>query len=397
MQAKPRMDAADLTASHDECRLCGAGAVHLFHARDRVPVHQNLLMDDPASARGVERGRLELVVCPACGFVFNRAFDARKLSYGQRYENTQDRSPAFAAHMDELAARIASDLPHGARVVEIGCGKGSFLRRVVGAIPEGRGIGFDRSYVGPDEDLGGRLRFERAFFDERTQIGPVDAVVCRHVIEHVEFPMEMLRSLHRALMGSPGAIVYFETPSVEWILRNRVIWDLFYEHCSYFTPASLAYGFARAGFAVRDVRAVFSGQYAWLTAAPGPPQPARADAGDMTGLTAAFAAEYGMLVEHWRQRIKALADDGKVAVWGAGAKGVTLADLVDADGALLDCLIDLNPAKQGRFAPGTGHPIVDPHAAVRRGVRVAVLMNPNYMEENAALIAHEGLPLELVA
>jgi SAM-dependent methyltransferase len=389
--------AAEVTVSPGECPLCGAGTVALFLVRSAVPVHQNLLMDDPESARAVRRGSLELVVCRACGFIFNRAFEAEKLSYGDRYENSQDCSPAFSAHMDALAAQLAADLPRGARVVELGCGKGSFLRRLVAAIPDGRGIGFDPSYVGPDEDLGGRVRFERAFFDERTRVGDVDAVVCRHVIEHVPAPMEMLRSLHRALADSPGALVCFETPSVEWILRNRVIWDFFYEHCSYFSPGSLRYAFSCAGFDVRDVRGVFAGQHMWLRASRGARQAGGPDAGDTAALAAAFAADYDALVERWRRRVETLASDGRVAAWGAGAKGVTLAYLVVAVRALLDCIIDLNPAKQGRFAPGTGHPIVDPRTAAVRGVRIAVLMNPNYMDENAALIARERLPLELVA
>ena len=89
--------------------------------------------------------------------------------------------------------------------------------------------------------------------------------------------------------------------------------------------------------------------------------------------------------------------NGKVAAWGAGAKGVTFANLADPQCDLLDCLIDLNPAKQGRFVPGTGHPIVDPASAAARGVRAALLMNPNYEHENARLVAAGGLPIELIA
>jgi len=88
---------------------------------------------------------------------------------------------------------------------------------------------------------------------------------------------------------------------------------------------------------------------------------------------------------------------GKVAVWGAGAKGVTFVNLFDPDGGLLDSVIDLNPRKQGHYVPGTGHPIVDHKEAGARGVRTAILMNPNYRAENIGLLAQAGLDMELVA
>ena len=46
--------------------------------------------------------------------------------------------------------------------------------------------------------------------------------------------------------------------------------------------------------------------------------------------------------------------------------------------------------------PGTGHPIVAPTNLPGRGVRNAVLMNPNYREENLKLLAEAGIELNLI-
>ncbi len=48
--------------------------------------------------------------------------------------------------------------------------------------------------------------------------------------------------------------------------------------------------------------------------------------------------------------------------------------------------MDINPAKHGKFVPGTGHPIVAPGALAARGVRNVVPMNPAYRAEIAALL-----------
>jgi hypothetical protein len=209
------------------------------------------------------------------------------------------------------------------------------------------------------------------------------------VIEHVADPLALLRAVRAALARSPRARVAFETPYVGWSLSNVVPWDFFYEHCSLFSAGSLADAFARAGFAGAKVRPVFSGQYLWLEARPGEGE-TRPNPGDICDLTARYArAEPGRLAA-WRERLAGLAAHGPVALWGAGAKGVTLAGLADPDCATIDCIIDINPAKQRKFVPGTGHPIVAPEALAARGVRHVVPMNPAYRAEIATMLAGTG-------
>jgi hypothetical protein len=64
---------------------------------------------------------------------------------------------------------------------------------------------------------------------------------------------------------------------------------------------------------------------------------------------------------------------------------------------LIDCVIDVNPRKQGCFIPGTGHPIVAPADLRDRDIRTAVLMNPNYRGENESLLHGLGLEVTLIA
>jgi len=141
---------------------------------------------------------------------------------------------------------------------------------------------------------------------------------------------------------------------------------------------------------------VFGGQYLWLEAGLAGDMPVVADAGDIPLLAQQFAAEEVRLAEAWRARIGALRQQGKVAIWGAGAKGATLAYLVDSQREIVDCLIDVNPKKQGKYVAGTGHPIVGVDALAGRGVKTAVVMNPNYRVEIEDLLAARGISIELV-
>jgi len=382
-----------------QCPVCENSQLTPFLQRSRVPVHQNLVVTSQGAARSVTRGELDLVACEDCGFVFNRAFDLAQLAYGEDYDNTQSCSAYFNSYLDGLVNDLVQRQGiRNSTIVEVGCGKGQFLRKMV-SFPgaNNMGFGFDPSYVGPDTDLDGRLGFRRCYYDDTCADVAADVVVCRHVIEHVPQPLALLRSVRSALMRSPKARVFFETPCVEWILRNRVVWDFFYEHCSLFTADSLSLAFERAGFAVERVEHIFGEQYLWLEArVTDAALPAVQSRQATTALARAYGVEDALLQQKWLSQLLELKARGKVALWGAGAKGATLANLVDPECALIDCVVDLNPNKQGHYIPGTGHPIVAPADLTRRGVSVAVLMNPNYREENLRLLAEAGIALDLI-
>lgn len=380
------------------CPVCDSQQINGFLRRSQVPVHQNLVVARQEDARTVTRGELDLVVCADCGFVFNRAFDLSRLAYGEDYDNTQSCSAYFDAYLDGLVQdMVERQGVKNCTIVEVGCGKGHFLRKLVNFPGSGnKGFGFDPSYVGPATDPDGKLQFRRCYYDESCTDVAADVVVCRHVIEHVPEPLQLLRSVRAALERSPRARVFFETPCVEWILRNRVVWDFFYEHCSLFTAGSLGLAFRRSGFSIERVEHIFGSQYLWLEARVASADTSSSSATGIVALALAYGSDEANLRQKWLERLCVLAGRGRVALWGAGAKGATFANLIDPDCALLDCVVDLNPNKQGRYIPGTGHPIVAPADLPQRGVRSAVLMNPNYREENLQLLANASIKLDLI-
>jgi SAM-dependent methyltransferase len=382
------------------CPICGSETTFQFLRRSSVPVHQNLLFRDASAARGASRGDMTMCLCQRCNFGFNGAFRPELLDYSQNYDNTQTWSPAFDRYVDGLVRELVEvHGVRGCRVVELGCGKGAFLKKLVAYPGAGNvGHGFDPAYVGPEVDLEGRLLFSRSFFEGASDL-EADVIVCRHVIEHLREPLALLRSLRTALVQSGRALVFFETPCLEWILHRQVVWDFFYEHCSLFTACSLATAFEVAGFGEISVRQVFNGQYLWLRGQVIPSYPltpvrsygpTESSPSNTLRLARLFAQQEQGQMRSLEALVGNLVDLGTVVVWGAGAKGVTFCNLVDPLCQFISGVIDLNPAKQGKYVAGTGHRIYGPDYLRSAGISAVLVLNPYYADEIAAHVRHLG-------
>jgi len=381
------------------CPLCERDDGEVWLRRTSVPVHQNRIAPSREAARACPRGDLELARCRGCGFVWNAAFDPARIVYDAEYDNNQTHSPVFREYTDALARELVGRLAlRGKTALEVGCGKGDFLVGLVAA-GAGRGLGFDTSYVGPESREEGRVRFARSRYARGATAEVPDAVVSRHVIEHVPQPLRFLRDIREALEGAPRAAVFLETPTVEWILARGVFWDLFYEHCSYFDTRTLPWACARAGLTPRSAEPAFGEQYQHVVASPGEPvtdaAAARANAATIERLVARYLERAGRTEAAVRE-LMARHRPGDVAVWGAGAKGATLLHVLDPDATRLRYVVDISPGKQGRFTPGTGHAIVGPDALAEDPPAAVLLMNQNYRVENEAHLRRLGVSTTLV-
>jgi 2-polyprenyl-3-methyl-5-hydroxy-6-metoxy-1,4-benzoquinol methylase len=361
-----------------ECPGCGAEAITAMWIGAQ-PVVLNYRFADPATARAVPRGDLDLVQCLRCGLVSNAAFSAALLPYDACYENSQSHSPAFRRYLDGLADILVNQHGlRGKRVLELGCGKGAFLTLLVER-GDNAGDGYDTTWEDDGRPRDPRLRFTPERLTAAGVRTRYDAVVCRHVIEHVPDVRRFLGELAAIVEAAGDPIVMLETPALEWICEHACFWDLFYEHCNYFPRPTLAWLCRRVGFEVLAHDAGFGAQYQvlWLRRGARPSQREASNAVETIDLaTSAIAMEDRRL---GLERDLAAVDAARGwAIWGAGAKGVTLAHRMASSPR---CLVDTNPAKQGGYIPGLATPIVGPEAAVVQEVGAVVIVNPNYADE----------------
>jgi hypothetical protein len=348
-------------------------------------------------ARRASLASLELNRCRSCGFVWNEAFDSAKLQYDEKYENDQGHSNVFREHMLGRADAILKLAPAGQSLdyLEVGCGQGTFLACV--AERAGRRLrnadGFDPAYRG-SASIGASVRFHNDYFDQRTSArlsARPSVVVSRHTIEHVPDPVAFLRAIRNGLGEGSDALIFIETPDVDWIIANCAIQDFFYEHCSIFTADALKFALRRAGFQNACTETVFGEQYLWASAHAGV-----TDLGSTDRCLAEVRSPTEAFIEKWRDRVRSAKANGGGALWGAGAKGVTFTLLVDPAGEFVDHVIDINPEKQGHFLPVCAVPVVSPEAASSLNATTIFVMNPIYLREIAETAAAVGISAEFV-
>jgi SAM-dependent methyltransferase len=373
------------------CPVCGGTDTEEVFTLRAVPVVLNQLWPDAAAARDAPVGDVELVMCAGCALIWNRAFDPGRMVYAPGYENALHFSPRFQAFAEELAAGlVARHALKGRHIVEIGCGDGYMLDLMVkhGAATA---TGFDPSMKGRESPCTSRegVRIVPEYF-RADQLGrPLDFVICRHTLEHLDTPAGLLRDIRRAI-GGREVPVYFEVPNAGWMLEAVSMWDVIYEHVTYWTAPSLAALFRRTGF-LPDVREGYGGQFLMVEARPGPVEADHrpADA-DVVGAAArAFADAAKAELAKWRERLSDL--DGRAVIWGAGSKGIGFANALGPAGTALAALVDLNPRKHGLMAPGIALPVVAPDDL--RAIRpdLVLISNALYEEEIVAEVRELGL------
>lgn len=386
------------------CPSCGADGLVIFHEQEGIPVHSCQLVATREEALAFPRGSLRLGFCAACGFISNTAYDPAPQDYSLSYEETQGFSPRFLEFARDLAERWVDRYGlRGKEVLEIGSGKGEFLVLMC-ELGAARGIGIDPSFV--EERLASpaadRITFIKDYYGEEYAHLTGDAVICRHTLEHIPDTGDFVRFVRRSLDPEAGTVVLFELPDVLRVLRETAFWDIYYEHCSYFTPGSLARLFRLAGFEVLDLALDYDDQYILIECRPsaGPVNGRLAleeDPAELAGEVERFRGAFAATTARWREKLgRARADGRRSVIWGAGSKGVSFLTTLGIEGEI-EYAVDVNPYKHGMFMAGTGHRIVPPAFLREYQPDLVIAMNPIYLDEIGAQLASLGVNAELVA
>ncbi|GAK58827.1 methyltransferase type 12 [Candidatus Vecturithrix granuli] len=386
------------------CPVCNSTNFENFLELVQTPVFCNVLWKTADEALHVPKGDIRLAFCRTCGHVFNTAFDPGLIEYSTEYENSLHFSPRFQAYAASLAKQLinAYDL-HQKTIIEIGCGKGDFLRLLCES-GNNCGIGFDRSYEPERNETPDRacITFVRDFYSKQYAHYKADFICCRHVLEHIQEPRRFLDEIRQTLGDQSDAVLYFEVPNVMFTLKDLGIWDLIYEHCGYFSRSSLASLFSDCGFQTKHVQEAFADQFLGIEAAIASEEGSQIyrdlkdDVENMHAYVTKFGKNYRMKVTSWKHELAELSQaEKKVIVWGAGSKGVTFLNALHVQEQIV-YIVDINPHKHGKYVGGTGQKIVAPDFLREYRPDTILVMNAIYLQEIQAMMHTMNLHCEFM-
>ena len=367
-----------------KCRHCGTPLALTLIDLGSAPQSNAYLSRD-----GLEKPErwypLRVRVCERCWLVQTQDFaDAHELFDGE-YAYFSSFSRTWVEHaqryVNAMSERLSLD--GSSMIVEVASNDGYLLQHVktrgipclgieptasTAAAARAKGIEVVEDFFG--EVLGRRLASEgRA----------ADLTVANNVLAHVPDINDFLRGF-TALLRPQGAAT-FEFPHLLRLLEGVQFDTIYHEHFSYLGMLAVDRIMRAAGlvpFRVQELPTHGGSLRVFAQRADTGTRPADGSVERMLGRerdaglgSAARYACFQAEAERVRDDLLSFLIESKragrtVAAYGAAAKGNTLLNFAGVRPDLVRYVVDLNPAKQGKFMPGSRIPIVGPDELGRR-------------------------------
>ena len=394
------------------CIACGHALSPLMTLDDMPASAQNI----PAASELAEDHPLSLTLCqcPSCGLV---QFNTEPVDYYRDVIRAGGGTRTMTRLRHEEYARLLTAMQehhiHGRRIVEVGCGRGEFLRmwQNLAEDPEGAAalardqardplsgqpnaaplhlVGLEHKPSLVEEanavaDKKYRVYEGFATGDVRYPEGPFDAFVQFNFLEHQPDPCDMLRNIWQNL--KPQALGLLTVPSFEYILRYNGYYELLRDHIANYTEFTLQKLLQDCGFELLSMDLVNRDTIEAIVR--------KADSDELSELyysgrlidVSALRDSYDRLSASVNAHIDHLSESHRtMAIWGASHQGFTLAATTKLGGRV-EYIIDSASFKQGRFSPASHIPIVAPDYAVAHPVDEILIVAPGYTDEIAGII-----------
>ena len=336
---------------------------------------------------------LRLLVCTSCWLVQTEDHAGREQLFSDDYAYFSSFSSSWLAHAQAYvqAMRTRYGLGAGSCVVEVAANDGYLLQYVQQAGVPCYGIEPTASTAAAARAKG--IAIVERFFgvvlarELVAQGRQADLMAANNVLAHVPDINDFVAGF--ALLLKPQGVATFEFPHLLRMVQECQFDTAYHEHYSYLSLTAVQRIFAANGLQVFDVEELSThggSLRVFAQRSDGGRQPVGAAVSGLlareqaSGLTApGFYAGFQREAERVKHELlefllQAHREGLKVGAYGAAAKGNTLLNFAGVRPDLLPYVVDLNPAKQGKYMPGSRIPIVDEaHLREDRPDRVLIL------------------------
>jgi SAM-dependent methyltransferase len=321
---------------------------------------------------------LKVLVCESCWLVQTADFVAAEEMFTDDYTYFSSSSNTWLKHAEDYVIKMVNrfGLSDMSTVVEIAANDGYLLQYLksrkipcygiepthsTSMVARKKGIEIEEFFFGVDSSLNLTKQNRQA-----------DLIVANNVLAHVPNINDFVTAF--SILLKPDGVATFEFPHLLNLIQEMQFDTIYHEHFSYLSLTSIKTIFKKCGLAIFDVEEITTHGGSLRVYAQ------RSDTGihsldksvaelknkeDLAGInTLSFYRGFQEQIESIKNDfleflVKAKKDGKKVAAYGAAAKGNTILNFSGVRPDLLPYVVDINPAKIGRFLPGSRVPIVD--------------------------------------
>lgn len=358
-----------------KCRHCGKTAsVPLIDLATSPP--SNAYLPDSALKQPELWFPLKVLVCESCWLVQTEDFVGREHLFDEDYAYFSSFSASWLTHASEYVTRMAErfHLTGDAFHIEVASNDGYLLQ-----FSHERGIpclGVEPTASTAKAARAKGVETLEAFFGTglakqlRDKGKSADLMTANNVLAHVPDINDFVRGF--AILLKPNGVATFEFPHLMKLMAEAQFDTIYHEHYSYLSLTAVSRIFQHCGLEIFDVEhlTTHGGSlrvFAQLQGGSHTKLPAvekLLEKEEASGLTS--VPYYGGLQERAEAikyeltsfLIEAKRSGKTVGAYGAAAKGNTLINFAGIKPDLLPWVVDKNPAKQGKFLPGSRIPIV---------------------------------------
>ncbi len=353
------------------CRHCGAEATLLLVDLGTAPPSNALLTAD-ALAAPEAWWPLRVLVCERCWLAQTQDFVGAEELFGADYTYFSAFSSDWLAHAEryvaEMTARFALDAQ--SHVIEVAANDGYLLQYVKGRGIPCTGIEPTASTAAAARERG--IAIVEAFFgvklaEEMARDGrQADLMTANNVLAHVPDINDFASGF--PILLKPHGVATFEFHHLQRLIDACQFDTIYHEHFSYLSLTAVERIFREAGLAIFDVEElpthggslrIFAQRADTGRHPRSPSVDALLATEKAAGLGtpayyAGFQARVLKIKYDFLAFLLAARQEGKtVAGYGAAAKGNTLMNFAGVRPDLVAFVADRNPAKQGRYLPGS--------------------------------------------
>jgi len=388
------------------CRHCGSELTLRFIDLGTAPPSNAYLTEANLSAPETWYP-LRVLVCTECWLVQTKDYAHQAELFSDDYAYFSSFSTTWLQHAERyvLSAVQRFGLGQDSLVIEVASNDGYLLQYVKNSGIPCLGIepttstamaARNRGIEVVEEFFGVKLARRLAAEGKRA-----DLMVANNVLAHVPDINDFVAGF--ALLLKPEGVATFEFPHLLKLVQENQFDTIYHEHFSYLSLTAVNHIFTANGLGVFDVDEppTHGGSLRVYAQRGDTGQQARSARVDKLLQREAQAgmlgADYYACFQANADRVKndflaflleARRQGKRVAAYGAAAKGNTLMNYAGIRPDLISFVVDRNPAKQGKYTPGSRIPILDEQRLQQQKPDYVIILPWNLQEEVIRQLAY---------